>query len=123
MHKNEIDKFRMILKAKQLELASQLQRRDGMVIEKTADAFDEVQRAAERELVTRNLERESKVQRDVGAALVRVEQGTYGTCVKCDEEISTKRLNAVPWASLCIACQEQADDQQVGSGSQSALAA
>lgn len=123
MRKNEIDKFRMILKAKQLELASLLRRRDGIAIEKTADALDEVQRAAERELVTRNLERESRVQRDVGAALVRVEQGTYGTCVDCDEEISPKRLNAVPWASLCITCQEQADEQRDGRGTRWVLAA
>ena len=109
MSKTEINKFRKILAAKQTELAPQLRKRDGIAIEKTPDALDEVQLAAERELVTRNLERESKVLRDVHAALRRIEEGYYGTCLNCDEEIGVKRLKALPWTSLCIACQEQDD--------------
>jgi RNA polymerase-binding transcription factor len=109
MNKSEINKFRTILTAKQTELARLLRKRDGMAIQKTPDALDEVQLATERELVTRNLERESNVQRDVRAALRRIEQGDYGTCLNCDDEIGLKRLNAVPWTSLCIGCQEQAD--------------
>jgi DnaK suppressor protein len=109
MNKNELKKYRAILMAKQSELAPQLRKRDGIAIEKTADALDEVGFAAARELTTRNLERESTILRDVRAALRRVEEGDYGTCLDCEEEISSKRLNAVPWASRCIACQEQDD--------------
>ena len=109
MNKSEINKFRTTLAAKQTELAPRLRRRDGIAIEKTPDALDEVQLATERELTTRNLERESKVMREVRAALDRIQQGTYGTCLHCEEEIGSKRLNAVPWAPLCIACQEQDD--------------
>jgi DnaK suppressor protein len=111
MNKNELKKYRAILMAKQSELAPQLRKRDGIAIEKTADALDEVGLAAARELTTRNLERESKTLRDVRAALRRIEEGDYGVCLNCEEEISSKRLNAVPWASRCIACQEQ-DDRQ-----------
>ena len=107
MTKSELNKFRTLLAAKQAELAPQLRRRDGIAIEKTPDALDEVQLAAARELITRNLEQESKVLRDVRAALMRIEQGAYGTCLHCEEEIGPKRLQAVPWAALCIACQEQ----------------
>src|SRR5260370_25800751 len=109
MSESEINYFRTILAAKQTELAPQLRNRDGIAIEKAPDTLDEVQLATERELVTRNLERESKVLRDVRAALKRIEQGNYGTCLDCEEEISLKRLNAVPWTPLCIACQEQDD--------------
>jgi DnaK suppressor protein len=35
--------------------------------------------------------------------------GSYGTCLHCEEEISPKRLDAVPWAAYCIRCQEIAD--------------
>jgi DnaK suppressor protein len=42
-----------------------------------------------------------------GRALTRIELGTFGRCLECGEEISPKRLNAVPWASLCVSCQEQ----------------
>jgi DnaK suppressor protein len=109
MSRSEINKFRTLLAAKQTELAPRLRKRDGIAIERTPDALDEVRLATERELVTRNLERESKVLRDVRAALTRIEQGIYGTCLNCEEEIGLKRLNAVPWTPLCIACQEQDD--------------
>jgi DnaK suppressor protein len=109
MSKSEINRFRMILTAKQTELAPRLRRRDGIAIEKTPDALDEVQLSTERELMTRNLERESKVLREVRAALNRIQQGNFGTCLDCEEEIGLKRLKAVPWTPLCIACQEQDD--------------
>jgi DnaK suppressor protein len=109
MNNNEIDKFRDILNARQTELAPQLRNRDGIAIEKTSDALDQVHLAMERELVTRNLERESKALSDVRAALARIEDGSYGTCLDCGEEIGLKRLRAVPWTPLCIACQEKDD--------------
>src|SRR5258707_15880716 len=109
MTKTELKEFKVTLKARQIELAQMMRKRDGIAIEKTPDALDEVQLATERELTTRNLERESKVMREVRAALDRIQQGTYGTCLHCEEEIGSKRLNAVPWAPLCIACQEQDD--------------
>jgi DnaK suppressor protein len=48
-------------------------------------------------------------------ALHRIEDGTYGVCLSCDGQISEKRLNAMPWANYCLACQEGFDqgwDQQ-----------
>ena len=41
---------------------------------------------------------------EIDAALTRIEAGTYGTCTKCGKEISVGRLEAYPWASLCIDC-------------------
>jgi DnaK suppressor protein len=41
---------------------------------------------------------------DINAALGRIEAGTYGTCTNCGNEISVGRLEAYPWASLCIDC-------------------
>jgi DnaK suppressor protein len=109
MTRTELNNFLTILTAKQAELAGATGRRDGIAIERTADALDEVQLSAERELTTRNLERESRLLRNVRAALGRIAEDTYGTCLDCDEEISPKRLHAMPWATLCIACQELAD--------------
>ena len=47
-----------------------------------------------------------KLLREIGDALRRVEHGTYGVCAECDEPISSKRLDAVPWARYCVTCQE-----------------
>jgi len=109
MTKTELNKYKALLEAKQAELAGGLRNRDGIAIEKTADALDEVQLAGERELAIRNLDRESNLLRSVRLALSRIADGSYGTCLHCEEEISPKRLNAVPWAAYCIRCQEAAD--------------
>jgi len=109
MTKSELDKYRKALVAKQTEIAAALRNRDEIAIEKASDAIDEVQLAGERELAIRNLDRESSLLRKVKAALARIADGSYGTCLHCDVEISPKRLNAVPWAPYCIKCQEAAD--------------
>jgi DnaK suppressor protein len=112
MTKSELTKFRQILEAKQADLASILRRRDEIAIEKSPDAIDEVTRAAERELAIRNLDRESNLLRNVRAALRRIHDGSFGVCAHCEEDISPKRLAAVPWAPFCIRCQEAADHHE-----------
>jgi DnaK suppressor protein len=109
MTKTELNKYKAVLEAKQAELAGGLRNREGIAIEKTADALDEVQLAGERELAIRNLDRESNLLRNVRGALGRIADGSYGTCLHCEEDISPKRLNAVPWTAYCIKCQEAAD--------------
>jgi DnaK suppressor protein len=42
----------------------------------------------------------------VMGALGRIEDGSYGTCVRCSKQISVDRLKAVPAAGLCITCKE-----------------
>jgi DnaK suppressor protein len=109
MSKHELDKYKKALEARRSEIDASLRNRDEIAIEKTADAIDEVQLAGERELAIRNLDRESILLRNVRTALARIENGTFGTCLHCEEEISPKRLNAVPWAPYCIRCQEAVD--------------
>jgi RNA polymerase-binding transcription factor len=43
-----------------------------------------------------------QVLQEIDAALKRMDDGTYGTCTKCGREIAEERLEARPWASLCI---------------------
>jgi DnaK suppressor protein len=71
--------------------------------------MDEIQYASERDMAIRSVDRESALLRDVRAALRRVQDGTFGTCIDCESAISPKRLAAVPWAPRCIQCQEVAD--------------
>jgi DnaK suppressor protein len=109
MNRTELEKYKVILLAKQAELSGGLRTRDGILIEKTPDALDEVQLAGERELAIRNLDREASLLRNVRAALFRINDGSYGVCLHCDEDIKPKRMDAVPWAAFCIRCQEAAD--------------
>lgn len=43
----------------------------------------------------------------IDEALERIELGEYGECEDCGEEISRRRLEAIPWAARCIECQEK----------------
>jgi DnaK suppressor protein len=45
--------------------------------------------------------------RDVELALERMDVGTYGSCVRCGDPIATERLEALPWAALCIDCKQK----------------
>ena len=117
MNQTEFDKYKQMLEAKQAELSGGLRNRDEIVIEKTPDALDEVQLAGERELAIRNLDREANLLRQVREALRRVSDGSYGVCLRCEEEIKPKRLDAVPWTKYCIRCQEAADRHEFESES------
>ncbi|MGA2435673.1 MAG: TraR/DksA family transcriptional regulator [Bryobacteraceae bacterium] len=101
--------FQEILARKEAEMVRVLRERDGIAIEKSADQMDEIQYASERDLAIRNADRESTLLRDVKAALRRIHDGSFGTCIECEGSISPKRLAAVPWASRCIQCQENTD--------------
>ncbi len=108
MIKTELNQFRATLTEKVAEL-ERFNRRDGITVERSADELDEIQAASERALAVCNLDREFNQLRDARAALRRIEEGSFGTCQQCDEDINPKRLAAVPWAALCIRCQEAVD--------------
>jgi DnaK suppressor protein len=43
----------------------------------------------------------------VDRALTRIDEKRFGSCIVCDDEMNAKRLEAVPWASHCLSCQEK----------------
>jgi RNA polymerase-binding protein DksA len=52
-------------------------------------------------------EHDERMLGDIDAALKRIEDGTYGVCVTCGAQISPERLEAMPWATLCIDCKRK----------------
>jgi len=109
MTSNELKRFQAILTARVAELERPNRQRDGITIERSADQMEEIQRASERALAVCNLDREFDQLRNARAALRRIQEGSFGTCQRCDEDIHPKRLAAVPWAPFCILCQEALD--------------
>ncbi len=103
--------FLSVLRAKEEDIAASLGRRDGLAVQPEADVFDEIQDAIDRAVVIRNLDQGSDLLREVRNAVERIASGEYGSCQECGEEINPKRLAAVPWAALCLHCQENADNQ------------
>lgn len=53
------------------------------------------------------LHNEQDILAEVNAALARIEEGTYGTCEDCEEEISRARLDAIPYTPTCVQCAEK----------------
>jgi DnaK suppressor protein len=57
------------------------------------------------------MQMKSETLKKIDAAILRLEQGSYGRCLECDQEIAAARLRALPFAVLCRDCQEQAEDR------------
>jgi DnaK suppressor protein len=104
-----------LLKAKRKELLSTISSRDEILIEPTADEMDSLQQQLSRDIAVRNLDRTSRLLRDIQKALIRMDAKTYGACLSCDEPIPVRRLMVLPWASCCVSCQEAIDSQQAKS--------
>jgi RNA polymerase-binding transcription factor DksA len=58
----------------------------------------------EQETAVSLLANESQLLEQVSAALNRIEQGTYGRCQECGQDIDRERLNALPYTPYCVAC-------------------
>jgi RNA polymerase-binding transcription factor len=68
---------------------------------------DSAQSTAERNKVLAVIERLRENLRDVEAGLSKIEKGTYGICERCGEPISPERLEAIPYARLCVSCKQK----------------
>jgi len=74
--------------------------------DRNADQLDQVSAEASREDAGRNIQRSRDMLREIEATLLRVDEGEYGLCIDCGEEISAKRLAARLTALRCIGCQD-----------------
>jgi DnaK suppressor protein len=108
----ELTRFRKMLETRQAELATGNPNRESLAIETSPDELDRIQDAGNRDWAMGNLERNSNRLREVQAAIRRLDTGEFGICERCEGSIDPKRLAAVPWALLCIRCQEVADREQ-----------
>lgn len=64
----------------------------------------------DRNLMLQRLEWMSLLTRQVFEALERIDNGTYGLCVRCGHSIAVKCLAALPWVAFCTTCHEEQAD-------------
>ncbi|WP_447598991.1 TraR/DksA family transcriptional regulator [Nitrospira sp. Nam80] len=76
-------------------------------LESARDVGDQALMDLERELGISLMEMRNRRRQSIDEALVRLNEGTYGICAECGVEISEKRLEAVPFAKLCVECQSR----------------
>lgn len=94
------------LLAKLAEIEGTATGRDELVVQTSPDEIDMIRMAADRDLIVQQLNQSDRVLRDVRAALEALERGEYGVCADCEEPISNRRLGVLPWAQLCVRCQD-----------------
>ena len=119
MEEKELDFFKELLNAQLEELLKQAgysvadMRRE---IESCADFTDMASFEIDRTFKLRIRDRESRLIKKIRSALERIEEGVFGICESCGEEISLKRLEARPVTTLCIKCKtrQEAFEKIVG---------
>ena len=79
------------------------------------DPFDRIERTESRERNLDSRERLTDRLDRIVLAMERIDDGSYGTCAVCGEEIAPRRLVAIPEATTCVRCQESLEVARQGS--------
>jgi DnaK suppressor protein len=111
MRKRELERFRKMLLEQREEMISRAQKALSGDIHLDPDDFpDEIDTASSEvglAFIGRLRERERGLLSKINEALEKIEDGAYGECENCGEEIGLKRLEARPVARLCIDCKSE----------------
>jgi DnaK suppressor protein len=110
VNKTQLKKFKTLLESKRDEMLKRAKQtlNDDMALD-TNELPDEMDLASSEYLQSftfRLRGREKSFLDKIERALQKIEDGSYGACEECEEEISVKRLEARPETSLCIRCKE-----------------
>ena len=116
MKKAELKRFKKILEEKRETLIKNAEQTiaEDMTLDSN-DLPDEMDLASSEYIQSftfRLRGREKSFLDKIDRALKKIEDNTFGTCESCDEEISTKRLEARPETTLCIRCKEDQERQE-----------
>lgn len=109
MDANKLEFFKEMLLQKRLSLQNVVQRTEEYGREKEEDSQDVADMAVEsytKEFLFGKSAGDRHVLQLIEEALARIEDKSYGECANCGNEIQPKRLEAVPWALLCVPCQQ-----------------
>ena len=122
MEKKKIEQFKSRLEQRRQELKKAMSRtaQDGRDADIDAAAADIADRAASsytKEFLFHQSNNDRQLLQMVEGALARIQEGTFGQCISCGNDINPKRLEAVPWTRYCIECQEKVEKGQLESRS------
>lgn len=109
IHIAETLKYKKALEAKLRETLGTAVAREDLQIEYLADPLDQIKSNFDREMALHNLDQKARLVQDIQLALEAIEDGAYGVCENCEQRIPRRRLDAVPWARLCVPCQKEAE--------------
>jgi DnaK suppressor protein len=114
----KLEKFKQRLIAKRKELLSEVRGSNVGSIETNTDGIqdiaDQATSAYTKEFLLSIGDAERRMLKQVDEALHKIRQETYGLCESCGEMINERRLEALPFARLCIGCQEEEERAKAG---------
>ncbi len=109
MTAKQLQAFQKTLETRLQQSTGRSEKVGGLHAEQEPDPIDHAQSQSLRELAVYMVNTDWQVQKAVQTALGRLESGQYGSCEECDEPIVLRRLKALPWATRCVACQEETE--------------
>ena len=106
MEPTELSKYRTILEKKRDELLAATPARTPTTEpgSKSGDWIDQSSQESDLHVRLALKQTDSKLLRAIEEAIHRLDQGTFGICMDCENEIPTVRLDAVPWTRVCLEC-------------------
>ncbi|TKB09362.1 RNA polymerase-binding protein DksA [Desulforhopalus sp. IMCC35007] len=119
MDEKTLELFRKQLEAKKQEIMDEAGRTLNEMTDQTSNVPDPNDRAtieSGRSFELRIRDRERKLLSKIDEAIARIEDGSFGICEACDEEIGLKRLEARPVTTLCIDCKTAQETQEKSKG-------
>lgn len=115
MNKKEKDEFRKLLAARKesiiRKLTDTITESKEMESNVAQDLVDKAETSYTKEFLLSLSDGEREQLLQIDEALKRLDHGDFGLCQVCHKEIGEKRLKAIAWTSLCIECQEKAEEE------------
>jgi RNA polymerase-binding transcription factor len=112
MEKDKLEHYRKLLEARRVQLRQSVARteedgRAAQTADSAQDIADHASSSYQKEFLFAQSSSERRLLQMVERALFNINEGTYAECEQCGDAINERRLEAVPWARHCIACQEK----------------
>jgi DnaK suppressor protein len=106
---------RLLLKKQEILAAYRKNKSYGMEAdgEATQDIADKAANSYTKEFLVSLSNTERELLQMLDEALVRIEGRRFGVCLSCEDEMNLKRMEAVPWARLCLSCQVKQESGQL----------
>ena len=116
MDRRSLEQFKKILQTK----LQQFQQSGGQALQEgrglqTSESKDEGDRAVispTKDMLFRQNAQNTVMLKAIGSALARIEDGSFGHCFNCEQEININRLKAIPWVRFCVPCQELTQERR-----------
>ena len=124
LSKKELKEYRKMLLARRAQLLGDVEKLEGEALNTGSDSAGDLSTlplhmadmgtdSNEQDITLGLMESENEELQEIEEALERIDDGTFGICDECDKVIPKTRLNAIPWALLCVTCKSKEEEGHI----------